>query len=139
MKQHLPWKVVAVGLISKDKKILLGLRPQKNKKSLWEFPGGKIKQGEQAEEALKRELKEELGLSVKKSSLACVLTDCKEDQNFCIIAFHVSEWEGEEKALWHDALKWFTLEDCLELKVPNINPSLFKSIIEILKTKILIS
>ncbi|QER42579.1 (deoxy)nucleoside triphosphate pyrophosphohydrolase [Thermodesulfobacterium sp. TA1] len=55
-------KVVA-GFIEKDGKVLVVKRPAKKKRGgLWEFPGGKVENGESLQEALKRELKEELGV-----------------------------------------------------------------------------
>ncbi|MEI7669601.1 MAG: (deoxy)nucleoside triphosphate pyrophosphohydrolase [Pseudomonadota bacterium] len=57
--------VVSVALIDKDKKILLAKRPEgKAMAGLWEFPGGKIESGEIPEQALIRELKEELAIDV---------------------------------------------------------------------------
>lgn len=60
---------VAVGvLIREDGRVLLSSRPQgKPYAGYWEFPGGKIEAGETAEEALKRELKEELGITMNSS------------------------------------------------------------------------
>ena len=55
--------VVAVVLIDRDGRVLLSQRPSgKSMAGLWEFPGGKVENGEVPEEALIRELKEELGI-----------------------------------------------------------------------------
>ena len=57
--------VVAVALIDADGRVLLQQRPaHKEHGGLWEFPGGKIDEGELPEAALIRELKEELGIDV---------------------------------------------------------------------------
>lgn len=56
-------------VISKDKKILLVKRGREPHKNTWMFPGGFIEYGEHPEETLKREVKEETGLKVKKISL----------------------------------------------------------------------
>lgn len=62
--------VTAVALIDQDKRILLAQRPQgKAMAGLWEFPGGKIENGETPETALIRELHEELGIEVCHSCL----------------------------------------------------------------------
>ena len=63
--------VVAVALVDADKRILLAQRPEgKQLAGLWEFPGGKLDPGERPEAALIRELREELGISVKEACLA---------------------------------------------------------------------
>lgn len=62
---------VAVALIDPDGRVLLAQRPQgKNMAGLWEFPGGKIEPGETPEQALVRELKEELDVETAASCLA---------------------------------------------------------------------
>ena len=63
--------VVAVVLIDRDGRVLLSKRPSgKSMAGLWEFPGGKVENGEVPEEALIRELKEELGIDTWSSCLA---------------------------------------------------------------------
>ena len=63
--------VVAVALVDPDGRVLLAQRPAgKSMAGLWEFPGGKIEAGERPEEALIRELREELGIAVKEACLA---------------------------------------------------------------------
>jgi 8-oxo-dGTP diphosphatase len=63
--------VVAVALVDADGRVLLAQRPEgKSMAGLWEFPGGKVHDGETPEAALIRELKEELGIDVTESCLA---------------------------------------------------------------------
>ena len=63
--------VVAAALIDADGRLLLAQRPKgKALEGLWEFPGGKVDAGEGPEDALIRELKEELGIAVKAECLA---------------------------------------------------------------------
>ena len=58
--------VVACALVDPDNRILIAQRPEgKSLAGLWEFPGGKVDAGESPEEALIRELREELGVETK--------------------------------------------------------------------------
>ncbi|MCW5690393.1 MAG: NUDIX domain-containing protein, partial [Pseudolabrys sp.] len=62
--------VAACALVDADGRVLLAQRPQgKPMAGLWEFPGGKVESGERPEQSLIRELKEELGISVKEDCL----------------------------------------------------------------------
>lgn len=63
--------VVAAALVDADGRVLLAERPAgKSMAGLWEFPGGKVEAGERPETSLIRELKEELGITVKEECLA---------------------------------------------------------------------
>ncbi len=63
--------VAACALVDADNRVLLARRPEgKNMAGLWEFPGGKLEAGETPEEALIRELREELGIEVAAPCLA---------------------------------------------------------------------
>ncbi|MGE0256827.1 MAG: (deoxy)nucleoside triphosphate pyrophosphohydrolase [Alphaproteobacteria bacterium] len=72
--RHLPVVlVVAVALLDADGRVLLARRPEgKPMAGLWEFPGGKVQEGETPEAALIRELAEELGIDTRASCLAPV-------------------------------------------------------------------
>ena len=63
--------VATIALINDENKILLGKRPfGKPFENLWEFPGGKVKSNETAEEAVIREVKEEINIDLKMNCLA---------------------------------------------------------------------
>ena len=63
--------VAACALLDVDGRVLLAQRPAgKPMAGLWEFPGGKVESGEQPEDSLIRELKEELGIVVREACLA---------------------------------------------------------------------
>ena len=134
----IPWKVISVGLLFKGSKILLGLRYDKEgeNKAVWEFPGGSVELGENPQDSMIREMKEELDIEVKESELATCLCDYKKESSRIIVFFYVHHWEGEVRKTCHKKLTWFSLKECLEQKIPNINPNLFEDIVSVLNKRI---
>ncbi len=134
---NLNWKIISVGLLIKDNKILLGLRDFKGDSgNLWEFPGGGVEAGEHPREAMIRELKEELSIHVIKNEIADCLCDQRKNLIRLIVFFYVMSWEGNIQTNYHQKLNWFSLQECIDKKIPNINPKLFTHIIHILGNKI---
>lgn len=77
---------------------------------LWEFPGGKIISGETAQEALSRELAEELGIEVTTSSSFMNLRHEYEDRIVTIEFFIVSEWNSDPVGREGQELRWVPTE-----------------------------
>lgn len=101
--------VVAVALIDADGRVLISQRPAgKSLAGLWEFPGGKIEDGERPETALIRELKEELGIDVAESCLAPLTfaSHAYEDFHLMMPLYVCRRWKGEVTALEGQAIKW---------------------------------
>jgi len=101
--------VAACALVDADGRVLLAQRPEgKPMAGLWEFPGGKINDGESPEEALIRELKEELAIDVKKACLAPVTFASHAYEKFHLImpVFVCRRWEGQVEALEGQQLAW---------------------------------
>ncbi|MFD1695910.1 (deoxy)nucleoside triphosphate pyrophosphohydrolase [Roseibium aestuarii] len=101
--------VVACALIDADGRVLLAQRPEgKSMAGLWEFPGGKVETGERPEESLIRELREELGLTVKEACLAPLTfaSHAYEDFHLLMPLFVCRRWEGTPTGREGQALKW---------------------------------
>ena len=101
--------VVACALIDPDGRVLIAQRPEgKQLAGLWEFPGGKIEPGETPEEALVRELKEELGIDVAQSCLApfTFTSFAYESLNLFMALWLCRRWSGVVKPLEHQAVAW---------------------------------
>jgi 8-oxo-dGTP diphosphatase len=107
---------VAVGVIERpDGTILFGQRPEgKPWSGWWELPGGKLEPGESSTEALARELKEEIGITVTKSR-PWVTRVHHYPTTTVRLAFHrVTAWHGEPQGLENQALNWLTPAQALE-------------------------
>ena len=101
--------VSAVALIDVDGRILLTQRPEgKSMAGLWEFPGGKIEAGETPEQALIRELDEELGINTWASCLAPLTfaSHSYEDFHLVMPLFACRKWEGIPYGKEGQNLKW---------------------------------
>lgn len=85
------------GIITKEKKVLLIKRAIKPFCGYWVLPGGHVNYGETTEEALRREIKEELGISVKVKKLIGVYSDPKRDPRYHLVAIVYELKKGKGK------------------------------------------
>jgi 8-oxo-dGTP diphosphatase len=108
--------VVAAALVDPDGRVLIAQRPQgKSMAELWEFPGGKVEAAENPEAALIRELREELGITVKASCLAPFTFASHSYGGFHLLMplYICRRWDGIPQALSHAAIKWLKPRDLL--------------------------
>ena len=101
--------VAACVLVDRDGRVLLAKRPEGRKMAgLWEFPGGKIEEGELPEQALIRELKEELNIDTLKSCLAPMTfaSHTYDDFHLLMPLFVCRKWEGDIQPLEGQELAW---------------------------------
>ena len=90
--------VVAGALVTEDSRVLLSRRPEgKNLAGFWEYPGGKIEAGETPEEALCRELKEELFLTISPEDLEPLTFVSYDYGTFHLVMplFVCHKWQGK--------------------------------------------
>ncbi len=116
------WIPVVAGFIHKDGKILVGQRPENNSLAgQWEFPGGKIESGETPEEALARELDEELGIQAQVGDLKLACSHSYGDVGILILFYEIRYWKGEPKAKHHMMLEWIHPEELKHRTIPEAN------------------
>lgn len=116
------WIPVSAGLLKKDNMILVGQRPENHTLAgLWEFPGGKIELGESPEQALARELNEELGIEAEVGELKIACTHSYSDVGIIILFYEVLFWKGEPKTKHHINLKWVKPSELPKMNIPDAN------------------
>jgi 8-oxo-dGTP diphosphatase len=101
--------VAACALIDTDGRVLLAERPAgRQMAGLWEFPGGKVEAGERPEQALIREFKEELGISVEEACLAPLTFASHAYPEFHLLMplFVCRRWQGVVTAQEGQKLAW---------------------------------
>lgn len=106
--------VSAVALIDADGRVLLAQRPEgKSLAGLWEFPGGKVEPGERPEEALIRELKEEIGIDTWSSCLAPLTfaSHAYDDFHLLMPLFACRRWQGTPQPHEGQRLAWVRPRD----------------------------
>lgn len=109
-------KVVGA-VIVRDNKILAARRPfNKTLGGLWEFPGGKLEAGEKPQEALKREIIEELKCQVKVGDFIINEVYQYDFANISLSTYYCEISEGEPKAKEHIELKWLLPEELDSIK-----------------------
>ena len=102
---------VSSGLIIQNNKVLIGLRSKRdNGGGLWEFPGGKIEINESSEEAVKRELNEELDIVSQNPKEIMQYLHRFKNMIYDISFFEINSFEGSVKRIVHDKLKWVDLD-----------------------------
>jgi 8-oxo-dGTP diphosphatase len=101
--------VAAVALVDVDGRVLLAQRPPgKSLAGLWEFPGGKVHEGETPEAALVRELKEELDIDTRSSCLApfTFASHSYEEFHLLMPLYVCRVWQGDVRPMEGQKLAW---------------------------------
>jgi len=127
--------VAAVALIDVDGRVLLAERPAgKHLAGMWEFPGGKVKDGETPEAALIRELDEELGISVHESCLAPFTFASHSYENFHLLMplYVCRTWQGIVVAREGQRLKWVRPAQLADYPMPPADKPLVAMLCDLL-------
>ncbi|WP_319798108.1 8-oxo-dGTP diphosphatase MutT [Nitrobacter sp.] len=127
--------VVACALIDADNRVLIAQRPEgKQLAGLWEFPGGKFEPGERPEEALIRELREELGIVTQESCLAPLTFASHAYESFHLLMplYICRRWQGEVVSKEGQALKWVRANRLRDYPMPPADIPLIPPLIDLL-------
>jgi mutator protein MutT len=120
MSPHIPQHEVVAALIVQSQKILLGLRAANRAfyPNVWDLFGGHIESGEQGEETLVRELKEELDITPTKWKYLETLH--VPSASLTVQLYLVTAWAGtpvNRQPDEHSAIGWFSLAEATQLKL----------------------
>ena len=122
MKPKAPLLLVAAcALVDADHRVLVSRRPEgKPMAGLWEFPGGKVHDGETPEACVIRELREELALDVTADCLAPLTfaSHAYPDFHLLMPLFVCRVWHGLPRPLEGQALRWVRPVDLMRLDMP---------------------
>ena len=127
--------VVAVALLDPDGRVLLAQRPPgKAMAGLWEFPGGKVEPGERPEDALIRELDEELAIETRASCLAPLTfaSHAYEEFHLLMPLYVCRRWWGMPTPREGQALKWVRPRAMRELPMPPADAPLVAHLMDVL-------
>ena len=102
---------VVAGIIKDSNKIFATQRGYGEFKDGWEFPGGKMEPGETPQEALTRELKEELAIDVNVGEFLCTVDYDYPTFHLTMHCFYCSVIGGELTLLEHEASKWLKMTE----------------------------
>ncbi|MBX2834091.1 MAG: 8-oxo-dGTP diphosphatase MutT [Micavibrio sp.] len=113
--------VAAAALVNKKGEVFIAQRPEgKSMAGLWEFPGGKVEEGETPEFALMRELREELGIETRPCCFHPIAFASHAYESFHLLMplFVCRVWHGEPHLAEHQNSAWVRPQDMMDYPMP---------------------
>ncbi|MBD3265713.1 A/G-specific adenine glycosylase [bacterium] len=125
-KKPIPHHEVVAAAIKKNGRYLLGKRPSSHMLGgLWEFPGGKVEEGETHKQALKRELKEEVGIKIRVHNHLVSVNHAYSHYSVTLHLYLCEHLDGKPQPLYHAALKWIPKSQLKKYPFPAANIKFF--------------
>ena len=127
---------VAVGVIvNAQQQILIALRPDDSHQGgLWEFPGGKVEQGETIQQALIRELQEELGIVAQRFAALTEIHHDYGDKAVHLDVWWVHEFSGEPQGREGQPLQWLAAAELSRYDFPKANQPIIAAVMQSLQS-----
>lgn len=117
-----PHHDVGVGVVWRDERMLVARRPEDAMLGgLWEFPGGKLEEGESPPEAIRRELREEMSIEVRVGPLVERVDHAYSHLRVTLHSHHARLVSGTPRAVEATECRWCRLEELDELAFPVAN------------------
>lgn len=122
---------VAVGVvIDRDKRVLIALRGEHlHMGNRWEFPGGKVELGETVEQALVRELREEIGISVSAVEPLMVVEHDYPEKSVKLDVWWVREFAGKPQGCEGQQVLWVSAAELDKYAFPEANETIVSAVI----------
>jgi A/G-specific adenine glycosylase len=128
-KKPVPFYAVVVGLVERHGRILIDKRrPEGLLGGLWEFPGGKVQPGESLEEALGREISEEIGIRIRVDAPIAIVDHAYSHFRIRMHAFRCTYISGTPQCLGCDDLKWVWPRDLDRYAFPAANNKIIRAL-----------
>jgi 8-oxo-dGTP diphosphatase len=120
---------VVTALIEKEGKILIARRKKEDSlKGKWEFPGGKVEEDETPEEALKREIREELGIEVRIGDMRATTTYDYGHMTVELMVYQVYPLAGEMTLIDHEEFRWVPPAELGSYDFPDANVPIIRKL-----------
>jgi len=120
---------VAVAIIEKEGRILIARKSREGPlKDRWEFPGGKVEEGETAEECVKREVFEELGIDIAVKECVCACTYNYVHMSVELLAYRASHVSGEVRRHEYQQVQWVMPSELNTYDFPEANRPLINKL-----------
>lgn len=118
---------IACGVLHRNGRFLVAVRPEgSHLEGTWEFPGGKVEAGETPEDAVRREVVEETGLTVADAFLLHVEPYEYPDRQITLHFFLCPDPLGTPKPKESEAVRWVSLSELRSLRIPPANRRLLR-------------
>lgn len=128
---------VVVGILLNSKnEVLIALRPPHVvQPGVWEFPGGKIEEGETLENALIREFKEEIGIKITRIEFFLEIKKEFIEKNILLIlhTFRIHEFIGEPRGCENQTIRWVPIDTLQNYMFPEANSEIVDALCKIKK------
>ena len=122
---------VTAAVIQKDGRILIARRKHAYMGYHWEFPGGKLEDNETLEECLKREIREELGITIGVGHLISSRKHVINCQAAIILyAYHAEYVSGDITLTDHDEIAWVRAEDLPQFSFPDPDQQIVQELLK---------
>ncbi|MHB8157921.1 MAG: (deoxy)nucleoside triphosphate pyrophosphohydrolase [Desulfocucumaceae bacterium] len=107
--------IVTAAVITDGDRVLITQRKKGSNQELkWEFPGGKLEDGEDPEHCIKREIKEEINIDIEVKKIFKVVMHSYGDRNILLLAYRCSHLAGEPVTLECNSISWVQAERLLD-------------------------